>query len=243
MSSNVPNVLVCTLECGEADFVASKRSIEAQTGVNLRHIVFSNLPEAQAHNSLWQVFRNASFGTEYSMFMKVDADTVLLHDRIIIDTYEMFNADKNVTSVQAPLHDYFTDCFINGLNSFSPRVKFKESCDSLYCDRVDYGHVLQLYERHLPKSLVPSGKHCHHANKRQAFHFGLHRALKGQVKTLNDVKKAWIKHNDDLRAWALLGAMHSHHFSDRKGLSYVDERFNSMYTFVETQFDELVHTL
>ncbi len=218
-----PEIFIGTMCCGEGDFDAHLKSIVEQVGITIiEHKIISDQPEKQAHDLLWSSFTRAS--SHCDMLTKIDADTVLAHPEVLIRTYEIFVANPRVTSVQSPLHDYFTDGFINGLNSFSPKVKFN-AAPELYCDRVDTGHDIQVLAGSVPETLRPAGYHCHHANEVQAFHYGLHRALKNQWPLLRTVEAAHEKHGDRIRLFATLGAEASGAFRDNRGFNYQDERF------------------
>lgn len=148
-----------------------------------------------------------------------------------------------VTGIQAPLLDYFTDCYINGLNCFSPRVIFRDTADELFCDRrVDVNHDIEFKAGQVPDRLRPAGYHCYHATEVQAFHFGLHRALKNQAQILDQVRQAWKHHGDRQRALALMGAECASMFHTG-GFNYLDERFKQAFDGVLRRFDELKETL
>lgn len=217
-------VFVGTLYCGEADFDMCIDAIYSQEDVEIHSRVFTNLPEKEAHNQLWAAWR--AIQSQFDLFVKVDADTVLANKRIIRTICDIFDTDKRITGLQAPLHDYFTDSFINGLNCFSPKVVFLDSKDELYCDRkVDTCHDIVIQSHNVPSTLQPAGYHCYHASKEQAFHFGLHRALKNQIEILNRVKKA---PQDINRKLALLGAQCSNEFRDG-GFNYADSKFKNAF--------------
>ena len=230
-----PKIFIGTMYCGEGDFAEHLESIMSQVGVNIiEHKIISNQPEREAHDSLWGSFTRAS--EHCDMLTKIDADTVLAHPEVLIKVYELFQANPRATSVQAPLHDYFTDGFINGLNSFMPRVKFNASPE-LYCDRVDTGHDIQLLAGDVPESLRPAGYHCVHANEVQAFHYGLHRALKNQHDIRRRVHQAYMRDHGRIRGFALLGFDMAHDFKDHKGFNYQDERFLEAFKRAQEMID------
>jgi len=236
-----PRVFIGTMHCGEGGFSCHKASINEQKGVQVTHVVVSDLPEKEAHNALWGAWREAK--AEHDMFIKVDADTELAHDEVALEFWQFMQSNTRITGIQAPLLDYFTDGYINGLNCFSPRVTFLDSSDELFCDRrVDVDHDLVIKADNVPQRLRPAGYHCYHASPMQAFHFGVHRALKGQRQVLDLMKKAWDRHQDDLRAWALVGASTSPTFTDG-GFNYSDERFKQAFDGLAKRFDQLKKTL
>lgn len=223
-----PRVFVGTMYCGEHDFEGCKAAIASQADVEVVHCIIENLPERDAHNRLWASWR-AVQNTGFAMFVKVDADTVLAHDHVLVELSNVLKANPRITGIQAPLHDYYTNGFINGLNCFTSDVIFSDSTDTLYCDRnVDTGHDIVMKAENVPESLRPAGKHCHNASPIQSFHFGLHRTLKNQHATLARVRAAWqIKHAetlDDNRSFALLGAAAAGSFTREGGFNYNDQQ-------------------
>ena len=234
----VPKVFVGTMFCGEGDFDECRRAINDQRGVSITHVIIAHRPEKEAHNSLWQAWRDVK--ADHDIFVKIDADTVLRSPdtlRLISDQF----TDPRVTGLQAPLHDYMTDGHINGLNAFSPRVVFNDTRDDLYCDRaVDTGHDLVLREKLLPLDLIPAGNHCHFASEVQSFHYGVHRMLKGQTVTMDRVFNAWSRHRDRVRLFALVGAHMANRFANDRRYNYSDPELKAAYEEAVARYDELV---
>lgn len=197
-----PNVFVGTLYSNEGDFDVCCEMVRVQSSVNVKHVVIPDLPEREAHNALWAEW--TSHKSDFDIFVKVDADTVLAHRDVLAEVWNLFEQDPELTGVQAPLWDRFTDAPINGLNCFSPVVQFSASPD-LCCDRVDSGHKHRIFASDCPSALKPAGHHCFHATDLQAFHFGLHRYLKGQLDILARVRDKWLENGDTLRAFVLAG--------------------------------------
>lgn len=237
----IPKVFVGTMHCGEGDFLECCNAISNQKEVDVKHLVITNLPEKEAHNALWSAWRAAKH--EFNFFVKVDADTVLANESVLSNFWKLLQSNSRITGVQAPLLDYFTDGYINGLNCFSPRVTFRDTSDELFCDRkVDVDHDVVIGSKEIPNNLQPAGYHCYRATEAQAFHYGLHRALKGQTTVIELVKKAWQRNRDRTRALALLGASCSKTFKDG-GFNYIDERFKLALDSTLQRYDELVKTL
>lgn len=216
-----PKVFVGTMYCGEGDFDLSTVSIATQVGVDVERLVISNLPEKEAHNALWAAWRERQ--SSFDCFLKVDADTVLAHPNVIASYIELLK-NPDITGIQAPLADYFTDDLINGLNCFSPKVTFRDTADDLFCDRhVDVDHNVVIASHEVPNVLRPAGLHCHYTKDIQAFHFGVHRALKGQASVIEKVRRAWTKHKDRQRGLAILGARSAAQFSKTRRFNYNDK--------------------
>lgn len=237
----LPKVFVGTMYCGEGDFPRCKESIKSQQGVDVSHVIVENMPEKQAHNALWALWRAANDGG-FAAFVKVDADTVLAGDNVLATIVDVFRSSPRVTGIQSPLLDYFTAGFINGLNAFAPCVTFNDTVDDIYCDRnVDVGHDLIVSSDQVPPVLRPAGFHCYAATPLQAYHFGVHRALKNQTATLAAVKRAWSKEGGDGRAYALLGAADSS--SIGRQCSYGDQRLLIAFDATKRRFDQRVNEL
>lgn len=215
-------IFVGTMSCGEGDFDECCKAISLQRDVDVEHQVIKNLPEKLAHNTLWEAWRERQ--SSHDLFVKIDADTVLKNDSILFEIASIFANDPRVTGIQAPLHDYFTDGLINGLNCFSPKVIFQNSSDDLFCDRqVDVNHDIIIGSSQVPQSLIPAGNHCHFSSDIQAFHFGVHRALKGQWHIIEKVRGAWAKNKDRKRGLVILGARVSGQFSKNRRFNYDDK--------------------
>lgn len=221
-------MFVGTMSCGEGDFAACCKAIAEQKDVEIEHLIIENLPEKEAHNKLWASWRDRQ--STFDLFVKVDADTVLKNETILSQVATIMKNDPRVTGIQAPLHDFFTDGFINGLNCFSPKVTFRDSADDLFCDRqVDVDHDIVMGSTQVPASLQPAGLHCHSSSEIQAFHFGVHRALKGQQHIIERVRQAWTRDKDKLRGLVILGARFSSQFAKNRRFNYGDKELLDMF--------------
>ena len=239
-----PKIFVGTMHTCEGDLETSLLHVQRQKGVVVTHYLVSGLKEKEAHNALWKAWRDGKNG--HDLFVKVDADTVLSSPTTLAEIYELFHRNTRVTGLQAPLHDYMTNDFINGLNAFSPRVTFNDTQDELYCDRkVDVDHDIVLRGDDLPNSLRPAGLHCHYANEKQAFHYGVHRALKGQTVVLNKVHNAFVTHHHEtqnrVRGFALIGSQFSTKFMHNRKFNYTDVEFLDAFEEAKQHYDELTN--
>jgi hypothetical protein len=227
-------VFVGTMYSGEGDFEECLSSIKRQRDVEIEHIIIENLPEKEAHNKLFEAWNSVK--KDFNFFLKVDADTVLAHPFVCTSMQQMFLSNSRFTSIQAPLHDYFTNDMINGLNAYVPRVVFNPSPE-LYCDRVDTNHDIQIKAKDVIGELVPAGYHCYHSTPRQAFHFGLHRKLKGQTDILNKVAKAYEVNKwpgmVDARAYAIAGGQAAHLCNGKH--NYTDTKFEELFKLAEQE--------
>lgn len=197
----LPRIFVGTLYAGEAEFEESQNAIANQERVQIYHHVIKDLPEYEAHNRLWSAWNARKY--DFDLFVKVDADTILNRATALAEIYALFEGD--VTGVQIPLWDYFTDDLINGLNAFSPAVVFKPSKSRLFADHADRGHKTVLKGDRVAH-LAPIGFHAKYPNPKQAFAYGYRRALKGQTDVLHKLRAAYLSKRGEGRAWALYGA-------------------------------------
>jgi hypothetical protein len=196
-------VFVGTLFVDEAEFPESKKAIESQQNIDLVHHVIEKLPEKEAHDKLWHAWNEVK--SDFELFVKVDADTVLIGQDALASIAALFGQSDDITGAQIPLHDYYTQKHILGLNCFSPEVVFSPSRDRLFCDRVDSNHKRVLRGKDVAH-LAPIGFHGLAPRPEQAFYFGFHRALKNQTAILQDVATAFIERGGEGRMYALAGA-------------------------------------
>lgn len=194
-------LLVLTLHSGENEFEACKMSLAAQTKPPERHVVISDLPNAQAHKALYDRIMDAA--NEYDLFLKLDADMVLMRETALAEIRELFEREREADHLEVQVYDHFTGELIPAVHVYSNRVRWPEagSGDRLFVDpRPSYPGRYLLN----PPNLPPFVDHAPDPGPMQAFHFGYHRALKAYqpgrlVKRLGQARK-------QLRALGRLGA-------------------------------------
>jgi len=240
--TDLPRIFVGTMYCNEGDFPECGEMITSQKGVTVDQTIIANLPEKDAHNQLWSGFRKAQAEGNYELLVKIDADTVLAHGNVLKIIAQIFRDNPRITGLQAPLYDYFSDGFINGLNCFSPNVTFQDTQDTLHCDRnIDVNHDIVLRQPNLPPTLMPAGYHCRRSTELQAFHYGLHRQLKNQHALMRHVTDAWERNNRDrIRGFALIGANMIGMFEDHEGFNYDDERLVAAFNDAKKNYEKLL---
>lgn len=230
-----PKIFVGTMYCGEGDFEKCKNAILNQVNVETEHFIVQDKPEKEAHDTLFTKWNQLK--KDFSLFVKVDADTVLNGDDILKKIFDFMYSDKDITGLQIPIYDYFTDSLIAGLNCFKPEVIFNTNSHHLYCDRVDSGHKKQIVGNAVPEYFIPGAHHCNYATNKQAYHYGVHRALKNQRTNIQKVYNAWKTHKDDLRLYALIGADHSKYFANGNEFNYTDDKFINHFKDAENQLE------
>lgn len=212
MSLHTPKIFVGTMSCEEeAGLERCIRSVSKQKNVDITHVVISNLGERSAHDKLystWQKFKN-----EFDAFVQIDNDTSLRGEDTLSAMFEHLQNSfaQSYTSIQVPLHDFFQNKNIMGLNMYSKAVSWTES-KSLWCDRCTVNNVTQTKS---PDHLVPAGNHALNPTKIQAIRYGIHRGLKrGGVNSQDfvNVLDAHKKSPCVERMWALYGFISSIEF-------------------------------
>lgn len=226
------------MSSGEADFDMCMQAVHHQEHPDVVHFLVAGLPEAAAHSELYTEWNRLK--GDFDLFLKVDADTVLAHDRVVTRLVEMFSAEPRLTGTQSWLHDHMTDDVIFGLTCIRNTVTVKTDVDMLYCDRVDSNHDLVIRGDALPQDLRIAGDHCRYADDRQAFHFGLHRMLKNQRDVLGKVYVAWRCDPLRTRAFALIGGQLAHRFASNRRFNYGDPEFREAFVEATLRYDELV---
>jgi hypothetical protein len=224
--THLPRIFVGTMASGEAELDDCRAAVAAQKGVIVRHHEIHALPELEAHHALWDAWDAVK--SDFDLFAKIDADTILIDSGALARVYALFAADPTVTGAQVLLHDYFTDTLIAGLGFFHPRVTFLRTGNHLRPDAADVGHE-RVLKGDPVAHLAPIGWHCRHPHPLQAFHFGLHRALKSQKETIQRVATVWLRERDEAREWAMAGVMTAS-FWMRRHFNYADKRFLSAFT-------------
>lgn len=203
MRTSPPRIFVGTLESGEIEFSACRAAILAQTGIMVTHAVISGLPEHEAHNALWEKWNKNK--SAHDLFVKVDADTVLIDNGALFRIWCLFSEDPSLSGAQIYLHDHFSDSLIAGLNAFTPSVIFTPSASRLRSDHADSGHTKVLKPNDL-MHLAPIGIHAPTPGRDQSLFYGYHRWLKGQSETLRKVALAHQSQPNESRRDALIGA-------------------------------------
>lgn len=169
---NPVKVMVGTLFSGENEFEECRKSIQNQSYTNLEHKIISNQPKKQAHSQLFGDF----FRSDAQLLLKVDADMVILDPHLIAKLVEIYLSNPDIHIWQFAILDYYTGSEIQGINLFSRQLIWSEDRqDDLFTDR---SQSPSSKRRVLWPNFVNSVLHSPNPSEFQAFHFGVHRALK-----------------------------------------------------------------
>ena len=166
-------IYVGTLYTIENEFEACKASIRRQTHPNFKHFVFSGLGNVEAHAALYEDFLRKQ--DEFDLLVKVDADMVLADDHLF-EAIEAIFLNKDLSILTISVHDWFSDRLISGLNIYrKDAIVWTGQEGGVFVDNVKIRKGRADYDR---KRLAPAAYHCPDPSPFQAFHFGLHKAMK-----------------------------------------------------------------
>ncbi|MDA8174587.1 MAG: hypothetical protein M0018_08355 [Nitrospiraceae bacterium] len=168
-----PRLLICTLYCGENEFEKSVASITAQSFKNWEHTVIKNLPNKEAHDTLYRGIMARR--NEFDLFMKLDADMVFKDEGSLQKAVDLFRNEPELDNVEMVVHDWFSNSLIMGVHIYSNRVQWSPNSEDLFVDPLPY---MPGKRRHIWSPPAPIVDHCPDPSPFQAYHFGVHRSLK-----------------------------------------------------------------
>lgn len=167
------HIYVGTLYTIENEFNECVESINSQSYKNFDHYVFRNLPNKEAHVTLFKSFLERA--GEYDALVKVDADMVLASDSLFGNIVQKLKANDWVDVLSIAVHDFFSDQLIWGLNAYRNSVRWDFEKESLFVDRPEVPAERCLMD---DRELAPAAIHCKNPSSCQAFYYGVHRGLK-----------------------------------------------------------------
>ncbi|MGM0582456.1 MAG: hypothetical protein ACQETL_17390 [Bacteroidota bacterium] len=233
-------ILVGTLYSGENEFEECKKSLENQTYTDWDHFILKNLPNKEAHDRLYKAFMDKS--DEYDLFLKLDADMVFSKDNALQVIVDLFKKEPNLDHAVFKVKDWASGLMIIGQHVFSSRAKWEFNDEQLFVD-----HSPQIPGQKINFFGSPSPLVIHSPNPSpfQAFHFGVHRALKivqhqkkkinlfrmlTQWKLLKNIWRQFEKKKDVRRAYILSGAdLIIDEGYKREGSTYKDEDIRNIF--------------
>ena len=168
-------ILVGTLHAIENELDQCLAAIQGQTHPAHDSFIISGKPNKAAHDELYQTFMDRA--GDVDLFIKIDADMVITRPTFFQEVVERFTAEPEMTHLLIAVHDWMTDRLIMGMHVFRSSHRWHCSADSresLFVDMVDV-------EEKVTKDrdvLAPAAIHCGDPSPFQAFHFGLHKAVK-----------------------------------------------------------------
>jgi len=170
-------IFVGTRYAGENEFEECVASINRQKDVTFEHIIFKNLGNKEATDTLYKTFMDRS--TEFDLLIKIDADMVLLNDHLFSNIEKEFRKNDWLDHLEIRVHDFYSDQLIWGLNSFRSSVKWNPVQENLFYLHIDDIPPVPENRRIGDcKKLAPAALHCKNPSPLQAFHYGVLKGLK-----------------------------------------------------------------
>ena len=190
-------LFVGTLYTIENEYEECLQSIKSQTYRKYDHYIYKDLPNKEAHLTLFKSFLDQA--ANYDTLIKVDADMVLLKDTLFESIVRKLAENPQADILSIGVHDFFSDQMIWSLNAYRNTVRWNINDENLFVDRPDVEANKYLFD---DKDLAPAAIHCKNPSPYQAFHYGVHRALKviqpGQSKKRsnyahwNSLERTWL---------------------------------------------------
>jgi len=168
-----PRILIGTLYSGENEFEQCKASVRAQTYPHREHVVFKNLPNKEAHDTLYRTFMERA--DEFQLFVKLDADMVLGEETLLEQIVEYWRRTPSLDHLSLAVRDWYTDDLMESMHVFSHRARWPLSEEPRF---VDHSPVIPGAKRSIDDKTAPVVHHSPDPSPAQAFRFGVHRALK-----------------------------------------------------------------
>ncbi len=203
-------LLVGTLYCGENEYEECVAAIRAQTFRNFDHITIENLPELEAHYSLYGHF--LEHADQYDLLVKIDADVVLNSEDLFEGIVRKFSENPWLEVMNIGVDDFFTgEMIAAGIQVYRNTVRWDFSKDTVFPDVPIMDPERYLYDK---TDLAPAAVHCKNPSPYQAFHYGVHRGLKSIQRKhstshwalLTKVWQNFLKVGDRRIGLAVLGA-------------------------------------
>lgn len=166
-------LLVGTLYSNENEYDECIKSIENQSYKDFDHIILKNLPNKEAHTTLFTSFLQNK--EKYDYLIKVDADMVISDSQLFAKTVAKMAELPEIQILSIAVHDFFSDQLIYGLNTYRNTVRWDFNKEDLFVDIPEVGLNGYLFD---DKDMAPAAVHCANPSPYQAFHYGVHRGLK-----------------------------------------------------------------
>ncbi len=211
-------LLIGTLYSGENEFEECLSSLKSQNFKNWDHFVLEGLPNKDAHEQLYDKFMASC--NDYDLFLKLDADMVFVDNHVLEKIVNLFTDTKDLDHGEFAVKDWYSDSLIMGVHVTTSRATWEKTDDQLFVDpypRVPGKRVRQW------DGIAPFILHSPNPSPFQAYHFGVHRALKAfqfKENRFNNhlskfqweiLRKTWanfFKTRDRRLGFVILGAEH-----------------------------------
>ena len=168
-----PRILIGTLYCGENEYTQCLDMLHRQTYTHWEQVVFRDLGNKEAHDNLYRYF--VSHRRDFDLFLKLDADMVFRVTDSLERLVELFKSVANVDHLQTPVLDWYSGLLLPALHVYSNRVTWGENSDELFVDPFPTIPGKRMSWSDEPAPFV---YHSPNPSPKQAFLFGVHRAVK-----------------------------------------------------------------
>jgi hypothetical protein len=215
-------VLAGTLYTEENEIDQCLSSIRGQAGIEHEHFLIEGLPKGEAHRRLYGSFMARA--TEFDLFVKVDADMVLVSDSVFRRAHQRMAASPHVLDLCIAVSDFLSRRLILGMHCFRSSVTWPAigevatADERLFTDRCPVEKIARLNDY---RELAPAALHCPDPSPFQSFHYGLHRGAKllvvrsgrapgtgarrGHALNREATWRAFLETGDRRRGWACMG--------------------------------------
>lgn len=224
-------VLFLMMYSGEGDYEKSKESIFSQEGIIPTLYEVKNLPMKEAHVAIYSYWNEHK--DEYDMFVKLDADFVLVSNTKVIEVWNAIK-DTNLSVIGIWVHDFIRNRLIPALMFGNRYCTFNiDHVNSKAAFDVNVYQIEAGYRFDDPKiasTLAPAAYHGYYSTPMQTFAQGVKRRIRrgGQWDVYDIVKHEFISNPELLRfmfliGWELGGTLLSNDYN------YTDEKFIEYY--------------
>lgn len=165
-------VLIGTLHSIENELEQCLAAIQSQTLPACDAFLISGRPNKEAHDELYRTFMARAH--EVDLFIKIDADMVLTRPTFFAEVAGYFEQRPGLDHLMIAVHDWMTDRNVMGLHVFRSTHRWITGQESYFVDTLDA--TKEVEKDH--QRLAPAAIHCGDPSPFQAFHFGLHKAVK-----------------------------------------------------------------
>ena len=169
-------ILVGILYTVENEYERCIASIKSQNLVNYKIYEIKSKPKNVAHDFLYKYFVNHA--NQYDLLIKIDADMVIEDKKLFYKIVNEFKANKHLDHLNIPTFDHFTDFNYGGVNVYRNTVRWNNNKDNYFTDRVHKNETIRESKKWRVPEETPLIHHCPNPSNYQAFHFGVHRAVK-----------------------------------------------------------------
>ena len=211
-----PKILILTLYSGEHEYDACVAALHSQKFRRWEHRTISHLPNKEAHDTLYgEIMRQSQ---AFDLFVKLDADMVLSRPSCLDEIVSFFDTRPMIHQANFAVEDSPSRSLIMGLIVFRNTAHWSENSEPLFVDGTPKTDGKRVLVWGHPS---PLASHCSNPHSFQAFHFGVHRALKATQRDYYPKRwiqsavqwqlllRIWLKYKrtkDPVRRWIILGA-------------------------------------